>query len=104
MISSGLFSQTLQSSLETRQDNAQVSLLSSTKHVWCTFNYPSPYLSRSYLDVEVAPLIGDLEDLWPGKAVDPQPITVNQQAIGTDTQHYVNPFRILQPSRDSKEA
>lgn len=62
------------------------------------------YLSRSYLDVEVAPLIGDLEDLWPGKAVDPQPIAVNQQAVGTDTQHYVNPFRILQPRRDGKKA
>lgn len=71
-------------------------------------NYPyliipnhAAYLSRSYLNVEVAPLVGDLEDLWPGKAVDPQPIAVNQQAVGTDTQHYVNPFRILQ---DSKEA
>lgn len=62
------------------------------------------YLSRSYLDVEVAPFIGDLKDLWPGKTVDPQPITVNQQAIGTDTQHYVNPFRILQWERDRKEA
>lgn len=62
------------------------------------------YLSRSYLDVEVAPLVGDLKDLWPCKAVDPQPITVNQQAVGTDTQHYVNPFRILERTRYSKEA
>lgn len=62
------------------------------------------YLSRSYLNVEVAPLVGDLEDLWPGEAVDPQPIAVNQQAVGTDTQHYVDPFRILQPTRDGEEA
>ena len=62
------------------------------------------YLSRSYLNVEVAPLIGDLKDLWPGEAVDPQPIPVNQQAVGTDAQHYVDPFRILRPTRDSKEA
>lgn len=29
------------------------------------------YLSRTDLDVEVAPLVGNLEDLWPGEAVDP---------------------------------
>lgn len=50
------------------------------------------YLSGSYLDVEVAPLVGDLEDLRPGEAVDPQPVAVNQQAVGADAQHYLNPF------------
>lgn len=85
-----LFSQTLQSSLKTRQN--KTCLCYNTN------------LSGSYLDVEVAPLIGDLEDLWPSKAVDPQPITVNQQAVSADTQHYFYPFRILQQPRDSTEA
>lgn len=53
-------------------------------------------LPRSYLDVEVAPLIWDFEDLWPGKTIDPQPVPVNKKTIGTDTQHYFNPFWILQ--------
>lgn len=53
-------------------------------------------LPGSYLDVEVAPLIWDFEDLRPGKAVDPEPVPVNEKAIGTDTQHYFDPFWILQ--------
>lgn len=58
------------------------------------------YLSGSYLDIEVAPLVGDLEDLWPGKAVDPQPVAVDEQAVGADTQHDVDAFRILRPSAE----
>lgn len=71
------------------------------KYLQFPFNAPlitliTAYLSRSYLDVEVAPLIGDLEDLWPCEAVDPQPVTVNEQTVGANAQHYLNPFRILQ--------
>lgn len=48
------------------------------------------YFSWADLDIEVAPLVGDLEDFWPGEAVDPQTVSVDQQAIGAHTQHYVN--------------
>ena len=43
------------------------------------------HLPRPDLDVEVTPLIGDLENLGPGEAVDSQPVPVNEQAIGTDS-------------------
>lgn len=48
------------------------------------------HLTRADLDVEVAPLIGNFEDLRPGKAVDPQPVPVDEEAIGADTQHDVD--------------
>lgn len=50
------------------------------------------YLSWADLDVEVAPLIRDLQDLGPGEAVNPQAVAVDQQAIGTNAQHDFNPF------------
>lgn len=43
------------------------------------------HLPRPDLDVEVTPLVGDLENLGPGKAVDSQAVPVDEQAIGTDT-------------------
>lgn len=55
----------------------------------------SLYLSWADLDVEVASLVGDLEYLWPGEAVDPQAVPVDEQAVGAHTQHDVNPLRIL---------
>lgn len=57
----------------------------------------SPYLSWSDLDVEVAPLVGDLEYFRPCKAVDPQAVSVDEQTVCTDTQHDVNPLRVLPP-------
>lgn len=45
------------------------------------------HLSRSDLDVEVVPLVGDLEDLWPGEPVDPEPVSVDQQATAAHPQH-----------------
>ena len=42
------------------------------------------HLPRPDLDVEVTPLVGDLENFGPGEAVDPQPVPVDKQAIGTD--------------------
>lgn len=55
----------------------------------------SLYLSWADLDVEVASLVGDLEYLWPGKAVDPQAVPVDEQTVGAHAQHDVNPLRVL---------
>lgn len=49
-------------------------------------------LSWTDLDVKVAPLIRDLQDLGPGEAVNPQSVAVDQQAVGTNAQHDFNPF------------
>lgn len=53
------------------------------------------HLSGTDLDIEVTPLVRDLEDLGPGKAVDSQPITVDEQAIGTNAKHDVDALRVL---------
>lgn len=50
------------------------------KRVWGWAHLPRPDL-----DVEVTPLVGDLENLGPGKAVDSQAVPVDEQAVGTDT-------------------
>lgn len=57
------------------------------------------HLPRPDLDVEVTPLVGDLEDLGPGKTVDSQTIPVDEQAVGTDTQHDIDPLRVLHKER-----
>ena len=41
------------------------------------------YLSRSDLNVEVVSLVGDFENLGPGKAVYSQAITVDKKTVGT---------------------
>lgn len=51
---------------------------------------PGTHLPRADFDVEVAPLVGNLEDLGPGEAIDAQPVPVDEEAIGTDAQHDVN--------------
>lgn len=48
------------------------------------------YLSGADLDVEVASFVGDLEDFGPGEAVDPEAVSVNEQAVGTHPQHYID--------------
>lgn len=48
------------------------------------------HLTRADFDVEVAPLVGNFKDLGPGKTVDPQPVPVDEEAIGTDAQHDVD--------------
>lgn len=53
------------------------------------------HLSRPDLDVEVVPLVGDLEDLWPGEPVDPQPVSVDQQAAAAHAQHDGHALRVL---------
>lgn len=57
------------------------------------------HLPRPDLDVEVTPLIGDLENLGPGKAVDSQAVPVDEQAIGTDTKHDIDALRVLHKKR-----
>lgn len=37
-----------------------------------------PHLSRTDLNVEVVPFVGDLQDLWPWEPVDPQSVSINQ--------------------------
>lgn len=54
------------------------------------------HLSGPNLDVEVVPLVGDLEDFGPGEAVDPQPVSVDEQAACTHAQHYLHTLRVLQ--------
>ena len=65
---------------------------------------PPPYLSGADLDVEVVPLVGDLEDLGPGKAVDPQAVLVDQQPAGTHTQHDVHALRVLPTHTHTQQA
>ena len=57
------------------------------------------HLTRPDLDVEVAPLVGDFEDLGPGEAVDPQPVPVDEEAVGADAQHDVDALRVLEEAR-----
>lgn len=53
------------------------------------------HLSRPNLDVKVVPLVGDLEDFGPGEAVDPQPVSVDEQAACTHAQHYLHTLGVL---------
>lgn len=49
-------------------------------------------LSWADLDVKVAPLVRDLQDLGPGEAVNPQAVAVDQQAVGANAQHDFDAF------------
>lgn len=60
------------------------------------------YLSRPDFDIEVATFVGDLEDFWPGKAVYPESVFVDQQAVGTHSQHDVHSLRVLQTQTPAK--
>lgn len=53
------------------------------------------YLSRADFDVEVASFVWDLENFGPGKAIDPETISVDEQAVCTHTKHDLDPFWIL---------
>lgn len=59
----------------------------------------SSYLSWPDLDVEVAPLVGDLEYFGPGEAVDPQAVPVDEQTVCAHAQHDVDPLRVLPRGR-----
>lgn len=53
------------------------------------------HLSGSDLYVEVVPLVRNLEYFRPSKTVYPKSVFVDQEAIGTHTEHDVHTFRIL---------
>ena len=56
---------------------------------------PYAHLSWPDLDVEVVPLVGDLEDLGPGEPVDAQPVSVDEQPASTHPQHDLHTLRVL---------
>ena len=56
------------------------------------------HLSGSDLNVEVASLVGDLEDFGPGEPVDPQPVSVDEEATCANAQHDLHTLRVLQTS------
>lgn len=58
-----------------------------------------PHLSGSDLNVEVVPFVGDLQDLWPGEPVDPQPVSVDQQAAAAHAQHDGHALRVLRTAQ-----
>lgn len=60
------------------------------------------HLAGSDFDVEVVPLVGDLEDFGPSESVDPQPVSVDEQAAGTDSQHDLYALRVLQKQHQRK--
>lgn len=53
------------------------------------------YLSRPQLDKEVVALVGNLEYLRPGKAVDAQTIAIDEQTTGAHTHHDIDVLRVL---------
>lgn len=53
------------------------------------------HLSRPDFDVEVAAFVGDLEDFGPGEAVYSKPVFVDQESVGTHSEHDVHPLRVL---------
>lgn len=52
-------------------------------------------LSRSHFNVEVVPLVGNLQDFRPRKPIDSEPVTVDKQARCAYSQHDVNAFKVL---------
>ena len=52
-------------------------------------------LARTDLDVEVIPLVGDLEDLGPREAVDSEAVAVDEEPWGTDADHDVDALGVL---------
>lgn len=61
------------------------------------------YLSGADFDVEVASFVWDLENFRPGKTIDPETVSVDEQPVCTHTKHYVNSFWILVKAQSIKE-
>lgn len=53
--------------------------------VFDMYNSYYSHLAGSDFDVEIVPLVGDLEDFGPSKPVDPQPVSVNEEATCTNS-------------------
>lgn len=53
------------------------------------------YLSGTDFDVEVASFIRNLENFRPGEAIDPQAVSVDEQPVCANAEHYVYSLRIL---------
>ena len=68
----------------------------------CIVGQRGPYLGGPYLDEETAALVGDLEDLGPGEAVDPKLVLKHHQAPGGHAQHDVNPVQVLRRQTDGR--
>ena len=52
-------------------------------------------LSRSDLNVELVPFVGNLKNFGPSKSIDPQSVLVNQETRSTDSHHDVKSCRIF---------
>lgn len=61
------------------------------------------HLARTNFDVEVVPLVRDLEDFRPCKPVDPQPVSVDEQATCTNSQHDLHTLRVLEATHNKQE-
>lgn len=59
----------------------------TTELFFCSVQVFGSHLSRSYLNVEIVPFVGDLQNLWPGESVDPESVSIDQQATAAHTQH-----------------
>lgn len=59
------------------------------------------YLSWSDLDVEVVPLVRNLEYFGPSKTIYPKSVFVNQESVGAHTKHDVYTLRILKQSHSN---
>ena len=75
--------------------------------MYCVFKYLQyngycSYLAGPDFDVEVIPFVGDFKDFGPSKPVDPQPVSVDEQATWTNSQHDLHALRVLETTH-SKE-
>lgn len=57
------------------------------------------YLPWSDFDVEVVPLVGNFQHLWPGKSVYSEPVSVYQETARTDSKHDFHSLRVLEKTR-----
>lgn len=75
------------------KSNLWASIYKSVSNPWeCLCHH----LARSDFDVEVIPLVRNLEYFRPSKPVDPQPVSVDEQAACTNSQHNLYSFRVLE--------
>lgn len=60
------------------------------------------HLAGTDFDVEVVPLVGDLEDFGPSEPVDPQSVSVDEQATCTNSQHDLYTLRVMDTTHTKK--